>query len=29
MELSVDESILEYRIGSVAPCVCRDYPQID
>jgi hypothetical protein len=25
-ELTMDESILEYRIGFVAPCVCRDFP---
>jgi hypothetical protein len=25
-ELSIDESILEYRIGFIAPCVCRDFP---
>ena len=28
-ELSVDESILEYRLGFIAPCVCREFPRID
>lgn len=28
-ELTSDESILEYRIGFVAPCVCRQFPDID
>jgi hypothetical protein len=25
-ELAADESILEYRIGFIAPCVCREFP---
>jgi hypothetical protein len=29
MELNIDESILAYRFGFVAPCVCREYPKID
>jgi hypothetical protein len=29
LELAVDESILEYRIGFVAPCVCREFPAAD
>jgi hypothetical protein len=28
-ELAADESILEYRIGFIAPCVCRDFPDIE
>jgi hypothetical protein len=28
-ELTHDESILEYRIGFIAPCVCRDWPGAD
>jgi hypothetical protein len=27
MELVADEAIIDYRIGFIAPCVCRDYPQ--
>lgn len=26
MELAADESILDYRIGFIAPCVCREIP---
>ena len=26
MELVADEAILDYRIGFIAPCVCRTYP---
>jgi hypothetical protein len=26
LELSADEAVLDYRIGFVAPCVCRDIP---
>jgi hypothetical protein len=26
MGLAADESILEYRIGFIAPCVCREIP---
>jgi len=29
MELAADESILDYRIGFVAPCVCREIPYDD
>jgi hypothetical protein len=29
MELAADESILDYRIGFIAPCVCRDIPYND
>ena len=28
-ELAADESILEYRIGFIAPCVCREFPGAD
>ena len=28
IELTPDESILEYRLGFVAPCVCREFPDI-
>lgn len=28
-ELASDESILEYRIGFIAPCVCREWPGTD
>lgn len=27
IELGADEAILDYRIGFIAPCVCRDYPE--
>jgi hypothetical protein len=27
--LAADESILDYRIGFIAPCVCRDIPYDD
>jgi hypothetical protein len=26
MELAADESIHQFRIGFIAPCVCREYP---
>jgi hypothetical protein len=26
IELAADESILEYRLGFIAPCVCREFP---
>jgi hypothetical protein len=29
MELAADESILDYRIGFIAPCVCREIPYAD
>ncbi len=29
MELAADESILDYRIGFIAPCVCREIPYDD
>ena len=29
MELTADESILDYRIGLIAPCVCREIPYDD
>jgi hypothetical protein len=29
LELAHDESILEYRIGFIAPCVCREFPGAD
>lgn len=29
MELAADESILDYRIGFIAPCVCRELPYDD
>ena len=29
MELTADESILDYRIGFIAPCVCREIPYDD
>ena len=29
IELTADKAIQESRIGFVAPCVCRDFPQID
>lgn len=29
LELAADESILEYRIGFIAPCVCREWPGAD
>jgi hypothetical protein len=29
VELAADESILDYRIGFIAPCVCRDIPYDD
>ena len=29
LELAYDESILEYRIGFIAPCVCREFPAAD
>jgi hypothetical protein len=29
MELTADESILDYRIGFISPCVCRDIPYDD
>lgn len=29
MELAGDESILDYRIGFIAPCVCREIPYDD
>ena len=28
MELTTDEAILGYRIGFIAPCVCRDVSQL-
>jgi hypothetical protein len=28
-ELAADESILQYRIGFIAPCVCREFPGAD
>jgi hypothetical protein len=28
MELSVDEAILEFRIGFIAPCVCRETSEL-
>lgn len=27
IELEADESVLDYRIGFIAPCVCRDFPE--
>jgi hypothetical protein len=27
IELAADEAILDYRIGFIAPCVCRELPQ--
>jgi hypothetical protein len=29
IELADDESILEYRMGFIAPCVCREWPGAD
>jgi hypothetical protein len=29
MELAADESILDYRIGFIAPCICREIPYDD
>jgi hypothetical protein len=26
IELTADEAVLDYRIGFIAPCVCRDFP---
>lgn len=28
IELAADESILEYRLGFVGPCVCRVFPMV-
>ena len=25
IELAADESVLDYRVGFIAPCVCRDF----